>query len=79
MVVALSLISLKLFSFSGARRQREALEACVSGLDGKRPLNIRKHATDEGSVVQPSAYLPAASHQVPVLFHSSPFKSSGNS
>ena len=68
-MVALSLVvSLKICSFSGARRQREALEASVSGFDGERPLNIREHAADEGSLVQPSAYLPPASHQVPVLF-----------
>lgn len=40
-MVALSLVvSLKLCSLSGARRQREALEASVSGLDRERPLNI---------------------------------------
>lgn len=66
-------------SFSGARGQREALEASVSGLDGEGPLNIWEHAADEGSLVQPSAYLPFASHQVPVLFYYNCFKSGGNS
>lgn len=63
-----------LLFFSGARRQREALEASVSGLDRERPLNIWEHATDEGSLVQPSAHLPPASHQVPVLFYYDRFK-----
>lgn len=69
MLVALSLVSLRLCSFPGARRQREALEASVSGFDRERPLNIWEHATDKGSLVQPCAYLPPARHQVPLLFN----------
>ena len=75
--VYLCFISLKCSSFSGAGRQREALEASVGGLDREGPLNIREHATDEGGLVQPSAHLPPPSHQVPVLFDYS-YKSTGN-
>lgn len=39
-IVALPLVSPNISSFSGARRQREALEASISGLDRERPLNI---------------------------------------
>lgn len=77
-IVALPLVSPNISSFSGARRQRKALEASISGLDRERPLNIWEHATDEGSLVQPSAYISPPSHQVPVLFYFSLFKSIGN-
>lgn len=51
-------------SVSGARGERETVEASPGGPDWEGPFNLRQHATEEGSLVQPGSHVPTSRHQV---------------
>lgn len=53
-----------LLSVSGARGERETVEASSGCPDWEGPFNLWQHAAEEGSLVQPSSLLPTSCHQV---------------
>ena len=56
-----------LLSVSGARGQRETVEASPGCADWEGPSNLWQHATEEGSLVQPSLHVPSSCHQVAMV------------
>lgn len=58
------LFTSSLLSVSGARGGRETVEASPGCTDWEGPFNLRQHATEEGSLVQPSSHVPSARYQV---------------